>query len=154
LNLVGNSIKSVTNCTGFEHNPDSYRDASLKLRYPLTANLQTWTIKGFLIMENLKKAYYLFFYKLYLVFNYLSEDSWGYWKAGLVIQTLQYFILFVIIMQIEIISKNYVIPDFDPKLWEIPLAIILAVFNYYVFLYKKDWKQYIDEFSRYSKKKI
>jgi hypothetical protein len=104
-------------------------------------------------MENLKKAYYLFFYKLYLVFNYLSEDSWGYWKAGLVIQTLQYFILFVIIMQIEIISKNYVIPDFDPKLWEIPLAIILAVFNYYVFLYKKDWKQYIDEFSRYSKKK-
>ena len=31
MNLVGNSIKSVINCTSFEHNPDSYRDASLKL---------------------------------------------------------------------------------------------------------------------------
>ena len=107
----------------------------------------------FLNMEKLKKAYYLLFYKLYRAFISLSEDSWADWKAGLVIQTLQYFILFVIALQIEIISKDNIIPDFHPKIWEIPLAIVLAVFNYYVFLHKKRWKKYSTEFSLYSKKK-
>lgn len=101
----------------------------------------------------MKKAYYLLFYKLYRFFKTISEDGFADWKAGLIIQTLQYFILFIIIGQIELISKNDVIPSGDPKIWAVPLGIILAIFNYYVFLHYRGWKAYEDEFKMYSKQK-
>jgi hypothetical protein len=101
----------------------------------------------------MKKAYYLLFYKLYRFFKTISEDGFADWKAGLIIQTLQYFILFIIIGQIELISKNDVIPTGDPTIWAVPLGIALAIFNYYVFLHYKGWKAYENEFKMYSKQK-
>jgi Na+-driven multidrug efflux pump len=103
-------------------------------------------------MEKFKRAYYLFFYKLYQFFNSLSSDGWGDWKAGLVLQTLQYFILFIIILQIEIFTKNPM-PNIDPKIWAIPLGIIIASLNYYIFIYKGKWKLHEKEFKNYSKQK-
>jgi len=104
-------------------------------------------------MRNFKKAYYLLFYKLYQFFKSLSEDSFEEWKAGLVIQTLQIFILAIIWLQITIITKNDIIPNTNPKIWIIPLALIIAILNYHVFLGKKLWKNYEMEFKNYSKKK-
>lgn len=104
-------------------------------------------------MEKIKKTYYLFFYKLYRFFKSISDDDFADWKAGLVIQTLQLFILLTITGQIELITKDKIIPNGDPKIWAIPLAIVLAVFNYYVFLHFRGWEIYEDEFRKYTKKK-
>jgi len=41
-NFAGSSIKSVINCNGFEH----MLPLRSTLRYPLSANLQTWKKKG------------------------------------------------------------------------------------------------------------
>lgn len=103
-------------------------------------------------MEKFKKAYYLFFYKLYQFFHSLSNDGWEDWKAGLVLQTLQYFVLFIIVLQIEIFTKNPT-PNVDPKIWAIPLVIIIAIFNYYILIYKDKWKLHEKEFKNYSKQK-
>lgn len=101
----------------------------------------------------MRKAYYLLFYQLYQFFKSVSDDGFADWKAGLVVQTLQIFVLLIIAIQIELISKINVIPGGDPKIWAIPLAIVLAIFNYYVFLHHKGWKLYEDEFKQYSKQK-
>ena len=104
-------------------------------------------------MKRLKKAYYLLFFKLYQFFKSLPENSFEEWKAGLVIQTLQLFVLGIIWIQITIITKNDIIPNINPKIWAIPLALIIAILNYHVFLGKKLWKNYEMEFKNYSKKK-
>ena len=103
------------------------------------------------IMKQMRKAYYLFFYKLYTLFKSFSKDGWEEWKAGLVIQTLQYFVLYIIILKIEMILRNSVIPNINPIIWELTLAATIAIFNYYIFLYKKKWKIYETEFNKYSK---
>ena len=104
-------------------------------------------------MKRLKKAYCLLFFKLYQFFKSLPEKSFEEWKAGLVIQTLQLFVLGIIWIQITIITKNDIIPNTNPKIWIIPLALIIAILNYHVFLGKKIWKNYEMEFKSYSKKK-
>lgn len=104
-------------------------------------------------MEKIKKTYYLLFYKLYRFFKSISDDGFADWKAGLVIQTLQIFILLITAIQIELIGKINIIPNGDPKIWSVPLAIAFAIFNYYIFLNYKGWKVYEYEFKRYSKQK-
>ena len=104
-------------------------------------------------MKNIKKAYYLLFYKLYRFFNTTSDDGFADWKAGLVIQTLQIFILLILVFQLILVSKKNLLPNGDAKIWAIPLSITLAIFNYYVFLHYKGWKVYEDEFKSYSKQK-
>ena len=83
----------------------------------------------------------------------MPENSFEEWKAGLVIQTLQLIVLGIIWLQITIITKNDIIPNINPKIWAIPLALIIAILNYHVFLGKKLWKNYEMEFKNYSKKK-
>jgi hypothetical protein len=101
----------------------------------------------------MKKVYYLLFYKLYRLFKFLSEDGWADWKVVIVIQTLQLFVLAIVFLQIELITKSNVLPNGNPKIWAIPLAIALAIFNYYIFLHQKAWKIYENEFKKYSKQK-
>jgi hypothetical protein len=99
----------------------------------------------------MKKAYYLLYYKLYRLFKSIYDDGLADWKAGVIIQTLQIFILLIIYGQILVVSKKNIIPNVNPKLWAIPLAIFFALINYYIFLEKKFWKVYEGEFKRYSK---
>ncbi len=101
----------------------------------------------------MKKLYYLLFYKLNCFFKTISDDSWSDWKAGLVIQTLQIFILLIFAGQMDLITKNNPILDWDPKMWGIPIAFGLALFNYSIFLHQRGWEIYEDEFKIYSKQK-
>ena len=102
-----------------------------------------------------KKAYYLLFYKLYQAVK-TTDDGIGLndWKAGLIVQTLQYFILFSVVLQVEILSHKSVFPEVNPMIWAIPIAIFLAVFNYYAFLHNDKWKKYESEFISYPKPKM
>ncbi|GIV28663.1 MAG: hypothetical protein KatS3mg027_2477 [Bacteroidia bacterium] len=104
-------------------------------------------------MEKIKKAYYLLFYKIYRFYKSMEDDGFADWKAGLVIQTLQIFVMFIIIGQTEIITKHKLIPAGDPKIWATPIAIMLAIFNYYIFLHRRNWKNYEEEFRSYSRQK-
>jgi hypothetical protein len=99
-----------------------------------------------------KKAYYLLFYKLSRFWKTVSEDSWSDWKAGLIIQTLQYIILFIVIGQIEFVTSCNLYPNVYPILWALPLSILLVILNYYL-LSNSVRNAYEDEFRRYSNKK-
>lgn len=104
-------------------------------------------------MEKIKIAYYLFFYKFYRLFRSLSEDGWADWKAVIVIQTLQWFLIAIILLQIEISHRASILLENNTKVWLILLAIALAILNYRIFLQKKKWKTYEHKFRKYSRQK-
>lgn len=102
----------------------------------------------------MKKAYYLLFYKLYSFFKSISDDGFADWKSALVIQTLQIFGLLILFFQLILTTKNKnLLPNIDSKFIAIPLGIGLAIFNYYIFLHYKGWKEFEAEFKGYSKQK-
>jgi len=107
-------------------------------------------------MKKVKKAYYLLFYKLYKSFESIDNlTGMGYglndWKAGLVIQTLQICIIFFALNEINVFTYKNPFPETDPKLWIIPLCVIIAIINYFTFLHHDNWKKYVPEFSKYSR---
>jgi len=105
-------------------------------------------------MRNIVKPIYLFFLEIYLFFESISDDGFSEWKAALVVQTLQIFILLILFGWLEIVSGGNIIPDGDPKLWGIPIAIGLAIINYRLFLRQSDLKtEYLNELKTLSRKK-
>lgn len=109
------------------------------------------------MISKVTKAYYLFFYKLYCFFKTLDELGTGFglleWRAAVIIQTLQIFILFIISNEIEVFYHRETFSKGNPMIWIIPIAIALAFFNYYTFLYHDKWKNFEDEFKCYTKRK-
>jgi len=105
-------------------------------------------------MRNIVKPIYFFFLEIYLFFESISNDGFSEWKAALVVQTLQIFILLILFGWLEILTGGNIIPTGDPKLWGIPIAIGLAIINYCLFLRHSDLKtEYLNELKTLSRKK-
>ncbi|GIV29536.1 MAG: hypothetical protein KatS3mg028_0602 [Bacteroidia bacterium] len=80
-------------------------------------------------MEKIKKAYYLLFYKIYRFYKSMEDDGFADWKAKLVIEILHIFILTIIVGQIQLITKWRIIPNEIPKIWIIPILLIIVNFT-------------------------
>jgi len=103
-------------------------------------------------MEKIKKAYYLLFYKIYRFYKSMEDDGFADWKAKLFIEILHIFILTIIVGQIQLITKWRIIPNEIPKIWIIPILLIIVNFTDKFFSFEK-WKNYEEEFRSYSRQK-
>lgn len=101
-------------------------------------------------MKTIKKAYNLFFYKLYRFFTSISVDGWEDWKALLVIGVLEGFLLIELYTWSGIIFRDKNIQFSNTRGVSILLGLFIAVSNYYILLHKNRWKQYEEEFKNYS----
>jgi hypothetical protein len=97
----------------------------------------------------MKKLYYLLFYKLYRFGKTVSDDNWSDWKALLIVEVLNGFILSTIDISIQILFNKSFILDL-PKPTFIILFAAFSLLHYYFFLHNNNWKQYIEEFKGYS----
>lgn len=104
-------------------------------------------------MEKIKKAYYLFFYKLYSLFRYISESGWEDWKALLTIGVLQMYFYVSLCTWADIILKDDYPIFIQSSASLFVVTIVIAVSNYFVLLHKNRWKKYEEEFKRYSRGK-
>jgi len=98
------------------------------------------------------KAYYILFYKLYRFFKSLSDDSWGTWKALLVICVTEGFIVLTVGVGLKVIFKESPVMEMPMTFWGI-FCVALTIVNYLIFLHKDRWKNYEDEFKNYPIKK-
>ena len=101
----------------------------------------------------MKKAYYLLFYKIYSFFKSISDDGWADWKSYVIIGGSQGLLIVEFYVWCDIIFKNRNIEFSNPYKVVIPLAIFIAVINYYIFLQDDKWREYEEEFKNYTKKK-
>jgi hypothetical protein len=98
-----------------------------------------------------KKSYYYLYYKIYRLCISISDDFLNDFKPIVFITLMEVFLLFTFLICFEIIS-GIVIRYNIPYLFGIPVASILVLSNYIIFLHKDKWKNYIDEFAEYDKK--
>ena len=96
----------------------------------------------------LKKAYYYFYYNIYIFFINISDDALNKFKPVIIIGGLEISILTDFFNWYSILTKNdaAILPYFLG-------AIFLALFNTFVFLHGNKYKKYFPEFQNYSKKK-
>ena len=97
----------------------------------------------------MKKIYYLLFYKLYRFWKAISDDGWSDWKALIVIEGINVFIILSIDIFIKVLFKFGFILEL-PKLTFIILFAIISVLHYYAFLHDDRWREYEEEFESYS----
>lgn len=100
----------------------------------------------------IRKAYYYLFYKLNSFFENVSDDGFADWKAGLIVQTLEIFVFLTVGGWYAIFTKKNILPD-NPFWIVLPIAIGLALLNYFTFLHHDRWKKYEEEFKKQPKKK-
>jgi hypothetical protein len=82
----------------------------------------------------------------------MEDDGFADWKAKLFIEILHIFILTIIVGQIQLITKWRIIPNEIPKIWIIPILLIIVNFTDKFFSFEK-WKNYEEEFRSYSRQK-
>lgn len=101
-------------------------------------------------MEQIKKAYYLLFYKVYRFWEAISYDSWSDWKAYVIISCTEMLFLVELIVWWSVATKM----SFDvSKVWLTVIGLIISIINYNLFLSNDRWKEYEAEFKNYSKQK-
>jgi hypothetical protein len=106
-------------------------------------------------MEKIKKAYYYFFYKIYKSIEYTSElvggAFWTDFKAGLVILTLELWIVGTLLNYYSIINDKKLNIEMISPILLISL-IIFSIINYWAFMRTDMWKIYNKEFDKLSQK--
>lgn len=100
------------------------------------------------IRINIKKAYYLLFYKLYCAFKFINDDGWSDLKAITIICCLEVALLIELVVWWTVIFKKGVDLS-NPYFIVVPLCLFLAWVNYDIFIEKSHWKIYAREFKRY-----
>lgn len=106
-------------------------------------------------MNKIKKAYYYFFYKIYKSIEYTSElvggSFWTDFKAGLVILTLELWIIGSFLNYYSIINEKKLNIEITSSVLLIFL-IIFSIINYLAFMNTDIWKTYNKEFDKLSEK--
>jgi hypothetical protein len=82
----------------------------------------------------------------------VSEDSWSDWKALLIVEGINVFIVLTIDIFIKVLFKSSFILEL-PKLAFVLLFATISFLHYYIFLHNDRWKEYEEEFKSYSRKK-
>jgi len=98
----------------------------------------------------LKKAYYYFYYNIYIFFINISDDALNKFKPVIIIACLEISILTDFFNWYSILTKG---DDEGATLPYFIAGILLALFNSFLFLHDNKYKKYFPEFENYSKKK-
>ena len=100
----------------------------------------------------MKKAYYYLFYKFYKLAETAPSRWLSDWKAGIVIITLEVWLLLSIGVYYATLTKTKIELNIRMPIVFIPLLVILVT-NYLMFIHSDVWKEYIEEFDKLPKKK-
>ena len=100
----------------------------------------------------MKKAYHYLYYKLYNFAVSVSDDALNEWKPFITISILEILLMFEILVWYSVITKEIVVID-NPLVAFLPIATIIGIANYYFFLNKHKWKNYVEEFRQYNKRR-
>ncbi|KPE48943.1 hypothetical protein [Chryseobacterium indologenes] len=107
-------------------------------------------------MKLLKKKYYYLFYKIYRFIESISESNggkfWSDWKASLVLDCLIYFLLISLFIYYNIFINPYANLD-ESNIDIFVVVVIVALFNYFVFHHRDQWKKIVVEYDKLAKKK-
>ncbi|MEO8117033.1 MAG: hypothetical protein ABI653_05235 [Bacteroidota bacterium] len=99
-----------------------------------------------------KKAFYYFYYKIYKFAISISDDAINEWKLSVTILFLEILLIGEMFIWYSVATKKIFVVN-NPVYTFFPIVAILAIINYFVFTYKERWKNYIQEFENYDKKK-
>jgi hypothetical protein len=101
---------------------------------------------------NFKKLYYYLFYKIYK-FSEAAPSKWlSDLKAGVTIIFLEILVLTSFYVYYTIYFNRYATLEFISYKTFGPLGVIL-ILNYFAFIYKNNWKTYVEEFDKWPPKK-
>lgn len=100
----------------------------------------------------IKKAYYYLYYKLYRFAVSISDDAINEWKPLVTILILEVFLIAEIFIWYSVATKKIFVVS-NPLTSFLPVVAIIGIANYIFFLHKNRWRNYVDEFESYDKKK-
>lgn len=100
----------------------------------------------------IKKAYYYLYYKLYRFAVSISDDAINEWKPLVTILILEVLLIAEIFIWYSVATKKIFVVS-NPLTSFLPVVAIIGIANYIFFLHKNRWRNYVDEFKSYDKKK-
>jgi hypothetical protein len=101
-----------------------------------------------------KKAYCYLFYKLYRFWETVSMPRfWSSWKATLSLMALELWILMSILVYYTVITKEDLMSDKLLVVVIIITGVIFSLIKYFVLDRKDQWKDYVQEFDKWPKRK-
>lgn len=92
------------------------------------------------------------YFRIYQFAIKISDDALNEMKPGFIIIPLEIFLFLQLYVWYSVIVNRFIEIPYEKYIF-ILAGIGIALFNYYVFLYRKKWKKFVKEFSAYSKKK-
>jgi hypothetical protein len=101
---------------------------------------------------SLRKAYYYLYYKLYKLAVSVSDDALNEWKPLVTILILEVLFIAEIFVWYSVATKKIFVVN-NPLASFLPMVAVIGIANYLFFLHKDRWKNHIDEFKRYDKKR-
>lgn len=101
----------------------------------------------------IRRLYFYLFYKMYNFWETVSIPAfWSDAKATLSIIILEEFTVTSIMMYYKIFFCQT--SELLKQKWVfISMCAVLFLLNYFIFLYKKKWQQYFDEFDKLTKER-
>lgn len=103
-------------------------------------------------MEKIKRAYYYLFYKLYKWYEKAPVVWWSEWKAVVSIVALEVWVIACLLNYYMLLFDNH-LPLGSINTFSIYLfALIVIVPNYFIFIHKKKWKNYVQKFDQLPKR--
>jgi hypothetical protein len=100
----------------------------------------------------IKKAYYYLYYKLYRFAVSISDDAINEWKPLVTILILEVLLIAEIFIWYSVATKKIFVVS-NPLTSFLPVVAIIGIANYIFFLHKNRWRNYVDEFKSYDKKR-
>lgn len=102
-------------------------------------------------MKNILKAYYYLFYKFYKMSEAAPSRWLSDWKAGVVILALEAWLLVSFIVYYKVFINRYFHLEVTHPVVIVPGTLIFLV-NYFLFVHRDTWKDYVKEFDRLPKR--
>ncbi len=100
----------------------------------------------------IKKAYYYLYYKLYNFAVSISDDAINEWKPLVTILILQVLLIAEIFVWYSIATKKIFVIT-NPLISFLPIVAAIGIANYIFILHGDKWKNYVDEFKQYDRRK-
>jgi len=114
-------------------------------------------------MKILKKAYYLFFYKILKAIHYSNKSYYiqyelkdMLWRATGILMILITALVFALNNILEIIMQHAFLSDLSIIPYIVVIIIVgifIYMFIYYTLIYENRWASYMKEFEKYSRTK-
>ena len=101
---------------------------------------------------NIKKIYSYIFYKLYKFSEAAPSKWWSDWKALIALEALEVWLIISIFIYYDVITKKELPDDKTIVLVGVFIIIILSLIKYFVFYHKDQWKIYVKEYDKLSKR--